>query len=239
MNDEKGYNGSEYEKLKCIWMSSLVIDYKLCDNQFDCENCMFDKVMRNLVTERKTEPAPTINVLNLISDKLSRIEYDNKIIYLKNNFIAKEICPNTFYLGINPFFVCFLDSLSSFILYGFRENIFTGQDLIQIFGPWGTITLPAPVGLLLYDQIGNPADDPWKSQWFAIAGVDGREIIKAGLSRPEWGKMRRRAADIIEEIKLQVPKIGDTMMDGGTRVRSLYQLVGNKRYLTILNSLSD
>ena len=33
--------------LKCIWMTSQQVAYKLCDKEFDCENCEFDKIFRN------------------------------------------------------------------------------------------------------------------------------------------------------------------------------------------------
>ena len=234
-NEEKKNN---YEKLKCIWMASNVIEYKLCDNQFDCEKCLFDKVMRNLLNENELRSAGISNVVNIISDKLQSIEYDNKIIYLKNNFIAKEICSNTFYLGINPVLICFLDSLSSFILFGCGENIFTGQQLIQIFGPWGEFSLLAPKNFLIYDKVGDSNDIPWKSQWLAIVGCDFQDIKKGSLSKEEWGRTHSRAIDIIEEIKSKVPKVGDTMHDGGTQIKSLHQLLGNKKYLAILNSFN-
>lgn len=36
------------EPMKCIWMEAGVVDYKLCDLEFDCENCPFDRSFRNL-----------------------------------------------------------------------------------------------------------------------------------------------------------------------------------------------
>jgi hypothetical protein len=237
MKNENGTK-SNYEMLQCIWMASQVIEYKLCDNQFDCEKCLFDKVMRNLLNEKESRATGISNVVNIISDKLRSIQFDDKIIYLKNNFVAKEICPNTFYLGINPLLICFLDSLSSLILYGCGENIFTGQQLIQIFGPWGEINLRAPKNFLIYDKVGDPNDIPWKSQWFAIIGCDNQEIYDGRLSKGEWSKIHVKAIDVIEDIKSQVPKVGDTMMDGGTQIRSLHQLVGNKKYVAILNTFN-
>lgn len=32
--------------LKCVWMLAKVVDYKLCDQAYDCEQCAFDQVMR-------------------------------------------------------------------------------------------------------------------------------------------------------------------------------------------------
>jgi hypothetical protein len=238
MDNENGYKNNNYEKLKCIWMASQVIEYKLCDHQFDCENCLFDKVMRNLLHEKETESTGKTNVANIISNKLRSIKYDNKIIYLKNNLVAKEICHNTFYLGINPILICFLDTVSSIMVSEYGKNIFTGQQIIQIIGAWGAFSLFAPMNFLIHDKIGDPTDNTLKSQWFAIIGGVQQEISSGQLYQEEWNKMHERAISTIEEIKLHVPKVGETMLDGGTQIKFLHQLVGNKRYINILNSLS-
>jgi len=237
MNNENKYKSNNYEMMKCIWMASGIVEYKLCNNQFDCENCQFDKMIRNLSNEKETQLPSAINVPNMILGQLRRIKYNDKIIYLKNDLIAREICPNTFYLGINPILISFLDTVSSMMVYETGKNIVTGQQVIQIFGTWGTISLSAPMNFLIYDKFGDPTNNPLNSQWFAIIGVVDQDISSGRLYQEEWDKMHGRAISIIEDIKSQVPKVGDTMMDGGTKIKFLHQLVGKKRYINILNSL--
>ena len=237
MNNKNVYKSNNYEMLKCIWMASNVVEYKLCDNQFDCENCQFDKMIRNLSNEKETQLPSTINVPNMILDKLRSIKYNDKIIYLKNDLIAREICPNTFYLGINPILISFLDTVSSMLVYETPKNIVTGQQVIQIFGTWGTISLSAPMNFLIYDKFGDPTNNTLNSQWFAIIGVVHQEISSSRLYQEEWDKMHERAISIIEDIKSHIPTVGETMMDGGAQNKFLYQLVGEKRYLNILDTL--
>ncbi len=38
--------------LKCVWMLAGVVDYKLCDHNYECEQCAFDRAIR----ERAAEP---------------------------------------------------------------------------------------------------------------------------------------------------------------------------------------
>lgn len=45
MSNKISYGNNIYENIKCIWMASDVVSYKLCDKEFDCENCQFNKVM--------------------------------------------------------------------------------------------------------------------------------------------------------------------------------------------------
>ena len=238
MNNQIELKRNKYEMLKCIWMTSGVIDYKLCDNNFDCENCPFDKVIRNLSNEKETQFNGMVDAANTIFNKLQSIKYDNNIIYLKNNLIAKEICANTFYIGINPILVSFLDNVNSMIVDECRKNISTGQQIIQINGDWGSVSISSPINFLIYNKVGDPTDNRLKSQWFAIMGAVHQDVVGSRLHQKEWDRMRAKAIGAIAEIKTQVPKVGDTMMDGGTQIKFLHQLVGKKRYIDMLNSLS-
>ncbi len=237
MNNQYEHRSTNYETLKCIWMASQVIEYKLCDNQFDCENCRFDKVMRNLLDEKEEQNTNMANIANTISNKLQSIKYDNKIIYLKNNLIAKEICNDTFYLGINPILISFLDSVSSLSVSECRKNILTDQQVIQILGDWGSVSLSSPMNFMIYDLLDFPIETLLEFQWVAIFGAVNQEVSKRRLCQDEWQTMHKKALNTIEEIKSHVPQVGTTMMDGGTQIKHLHQLVGKKRYINILNSM--
>jgi len=237
MNNKNKCKINYYESMKCIWMASQVVEYKLCDNNFDCENCQFDKVMLNYLDGKKAKPNEITNIADGISSSLNNIRYDDQIIYLKNNLIAKQICPNTFYFGINPIFISFLDTISSMTISECNKSLVTGQDIMQISGIWGSVNFSAPMNFLIYDVLGNPSYDLLKSQWVAIIGIADQEISKEKLYQKEWEKLHHDAINIIEEIKTQNPQVGSTMMDGGTQIEFLHQLVGKKRYLDILNSL--
>lgn len=236
MINENVHKSNNYESLKCIWMASQVIEYKLCDNQFDCENCRFDKVMTNLLNEKETQNTDISNIANTISNKLQSIKFDDKIIYLKNNLIAKEICSDTFYLGISPILISFLDSVSSLSVSECRKNILTDQQVIQILGNWGSISLSAPMNFMIYDLLDFPIDTLLEFQWVAIFGAINQEVSKGRLCQDEWQTMHKNALNTIEEIKSHVPQVGTTMMDGGTQIKFLHQLIGKKRYVNILNS---
>ncbi len=230
---------NNYENMKCIWMASQVVDYKLCDNQFECESCMFDKVIRNLVNKKEKQFGEILNAADVILNNLNSIGYDERIVYLKNNLVAKEICYNTFYLGINPILNCFLDSVSSIEVCERGRKITNGEDVIHISGSWGAVNLSAPIDFLIYDKGGDQTENQLKSQWLAIIGIENHQLDKGQLSKAEWTDLHKRALAIINEIKLSFPKVGDTMMDGGTHLKFLHQLVGNKKYINILNSLSE
>lgn len=39
--------GFEASSLKCCWMIAGIVDYKLCDRHYECDDCGFDQAMRN------------------------------------------------------------------------------------------------------------------------------------------------------------------------------------------------
>lgn len=238
MINESELKRNKYEMLKCIWMTSGVIDYKLCDNNFDCENCPFDRIIKNLSNNKERKFNGIVNDTNTILKKLQSIKYDENIIYLKNNLIAKEICVNTFYLGINPILVNLLDNVNLMTIEECRKNISAGEQIMQIEGNWGSIRVSSPINCLIYNKIDNPTDNPLKTEWFAIMGAVHKDVVSSRLHRKEWNKMHSKAIGAIAEIKTEAPRVGETMMDGGSQIKFLHQLIGNKRYIDILNSLS-
>ncbi len=42
---------------QCVWMKTGIVNFKICDNAFDCTTCAFDKAM-----SRKVEQKPTVLV---------------------------------------------------------------------------------------------------------------------------------------------------------------------------------
>jgi hypothetical protein len=37
----------EQGEKECVWMSAKVVNFKLCDRDFDCAGCYFDKAMKS------------------------------------------------------------------------------------------------------------------------------------------------------------------------------------------------
>ena len=238
MNNLNNSGNNYFEFMKCIWMSSNIIEYKLCDKNFDCENCSFDKVIRNLSNENNLWNNEQPNIINILMEKLRNIQFDDKIIYLKNCLIAKQIFANTYFLGINPIMINFLDNVSIFMEYKSSEMISSGKKFLNFIGEWGNVSLSAPMNFSIYDKVNNPTDDPMKSKWIAVVGAIRQEISLGELSKNGWFDLYKKSIGILDEIKTSYPKVGLTMQDGGVQINYLHQLVGKERYLDILQSLS-
>jgi glycine cleavage system H lipoate-binding protein len=62
MKHKNEWNGGD--TLKCIWMTAGVVDYKLCEQEYDCEHCAFDRAFRGVAPEHRPADMPGAEILN-------------------------------------------------------------------------------------------------------------------------------------------------------------------------------
>lgn len=235
MGNQKNLNNNNFQMLKCIWMSSGVVDYKLCDNNFDCENCLYDNGIRKIQGTANNAAESVTGIISEILNKMAGITFDSKIIYLKNHLIARQILPDNYYLGIDPVLISFIDHPDVTMELGTQSNISSEQVIMNFSGEWGKFTLTSPINYFNYDYVNNPLN----SKWFAMIKAEESEIKSASLNFTEWNLRHQSSIKIIEEIKSSYPYVGPTMYDGGRNVKDLYQIVGKKKYLELLELLAS
>ena len=240
MADKKNGNNKTFQDLKCIWMSSSVVEYKLCDKDFDCENCQFDKVIRNLAVDSKQQTSTSDNSVSVLDSLMKKVKnqvYESKNIYLRSQLMVKHLFADTYYLGINPIVLLFLDNINSVNDAGHHGYILKNQALFRVEGEWGYITFISPMNFTLLDKLNLNAEDILSNKWFAIISVDQPEFSTARIDRDQWYSNQVNSLNLLNEYKLNTPKIGATLMDGGVPVKNLNRLLGNTEYLKVLSKL--
>jgi hypothetical protein len=240
MADKNNGNNKSYQDLKCIWMSSNVVDYKLCDKDFDCEHCEFDKVIRNLTVDSRQQFSSTDNSISIIDSLMSRVKnqvYEPKNIYLKSQLMAKHLFADTYYLGINPIILLFLDNMNSVKDAGHQGYILKNQALFKVEGEWGYITFSSPMNFTLLDKLNLNAEDILSNKWFAIISAEEMEIGSARVNKEQWYSNQAASLNLLNDYKLNAPRIGTTLMDGGVPVKNLNRYLGNAEYLKVLSKL--
>lgn len=240
MAAKKNGNGKSFQDLKCIWMSSNIVQYKLCDKEFDCENCQFDRVIRNLSLDSDNVETIRDENFNPIDEIINRIKgqaFEPKNIYLKNQLVVKHLFANTYYIGINPLALNFLDNITAVKDGGHEGYILKNQALFRIEGEWGYITITSPMNFILLDKLNIKPEDLLTNKWFAIIGIQQPEITTSRISREEWQMSQVNSIKLLNDFKLSSPPIGATLMDGGTPVKHINRLLGNTEYLKLLSKL--
>jgi hypothetical protein len=233
-------NGKTYHDLQCIWMSSSVVDYKLCDKDFDCENCQFDKVIRNLAVDSKQQNSTGENTVSVIDSLIKKVKnqvYEPKNIYLKSQLVVKHLFADTYYLGINPIILLFLDNINTVKDAGRQGNILKSQALFKVEGEWGYITFTSPMNFTLLDKLNLNAEDILSNKWFAIISAGQPEISAAQIARDQWHANQVNSLTLLNDYKQNNPKIGATLMDGGVPVKNLNRYLGNTEYIKVLSKL--
>jgi glycine cleavage system H lipoate-binding protein len=93
-------------KKKCVWMEAGVVSYKLCDNNYDCPTCVYDRAMQSKVARQKevsvprtTEQAPDRLDATWV-DKMMRLPASRrKCRYMITGEVDRKLCPNAYECG--------------------------------------------------------------------------------------------------------------------------------------------
>jgi hypothetical protein len=227
--------------MNCIWMASELVKYKLCDKEYDCDNCEFDKVIRNLsvkmADDKTIKPAVGIKDEDLLEKLIKRVEceiFDEKIIYLKNQLVLKNLFGNAYYLGINPVVLYLLDEFSSFHEFNINE-IKRDQIIFTLEGSWGMKKFISPIDFMIIEKINFSQFS--LNKWYAIILFNGIDRDDYLLPLEEWMKNKYETLSILKKYLKKNPDIGQSMMDGGKRIKFLHQYLGRNNYMNLLNRI--
>ncbi|MDY6863246.1 MAG: glycine cleavage system protein H [Thermodesulfobacteriota bacterium] len=102
-NELKGL-GLFGDEMQCIWMRAGVVNFKLCNNAYDCNNCSFDKAFNKLTRENRdaiSKGEPLGDKKNRISvnwqERFQKLPSDlRKCRHMLNGRVPNKICTNNF-----------------------------------------------------------------------------------------------------------------------------------------------
>ena len=225
-------------EMKCIWMTSQQVAYKLCDKEFDCDNCEFDKAFRNhSIKMDEQESDQNYAATDLLQNVIKRVEeecYDESLIYLKNQVVIKKLFGNAYYLGINPIILYLIEEVNSIQEFP-KNDIKKDQVIFTLQGNWGKKDFISPINFLIIGKISISPRKFNQNKWHSVILFNDNEMEDIQLTKDDWIKEKN---NIISYLKNQIknkPGIGNSLMDGGEPVQFLYQYLGKNDYLNLLN----
>ena len=231
-----------YENMKCVWMSSGVVEYKLCDKDFDCENCPFDKVIRNLSDRSiQNDQSYTSDINNdliyLIIKNIESEKFENYLITLNNHLILKNFFPNRYYIGIDPLMRYLFDETTSILFCTDRKTVKRGTSIFRISGEWGDLNVISPVDFILLEKINNNDNKHDIKQWLGIIETSEDKIDKCRVSESDFRGHKDFIVNYLSNYVKGFKIAGQTMHDGGRPVKFLHQRIGRESYIQLLYSL--
>jgi hypothetical protein len=242
MSKNNSSEPANYNSMKCIWMSSSTIEYKLCDKNFDCDNCVFDKIMRNInpeISELNSNDIkdPQRNVIKKKIDLLNSINYSPGYHYMGNSIVLKKLFDKTYYLGLDKAAYLFLDNLKEYEFQSAGSGIKKGNSLLKLWGEWGETQVVSPIDFIIVDKLKHNIDDFKVNTWLSLVDADPDEVSQSQLTEDEYSKNLENLRNKLLEFENGFNFLGARMNDGGVNVKFLYQVTGIVKYREFLNLL--
>lgn len=225
--------------MNCIWIGLL--KQKICNQEFDCENCEFDKIFRILSAKMNENIIKTQSIgsqgEDILESLITKIEYepfDKNVLYLKNQLVIKNLFGNAYYLGVNPIVLSLLDDYNS-IRDFYNSEIKRDQIIFLLEGKWGTKEFVSPINFMIIKKINF---SQFKlNKWYAIILFNELDKEYVFFSEKDWLKEKKNLLTTLKEYKYKIPQIGQSMLDGGEKIIYLHQYLGSKKYLNLLNDI--
>ena len=225
-------------EMKCIWMTSQQVVYKLCDRNFDCENCEFDKAFRNhSIKMNEQQLEQKFASTDLLENFIKRVEeddYDDKLIYLKNQLVIKKLFGNAYYLGINPIILYLIEEVNSIQEFP-KNDIKKDQVIFTLHGNWGKKEFISPINFLIIGKISISPGKFNQNKWHSVILFNDNEVENIQLTKDDWITEKNNIIFYLKNQAENKPGIGYSLMDGGEPVKFLYQYLGKNEFLNLLN----
>jgi len=225
--------------MNCIWIGLL--KHKLCNHEFDCENCEFDKIFRSLSAQMSDDninfravKTPGEDMLENLISKIENESFDNKVLYLKNQLVIKNLFGNAYYLGVNPIVLYLLDDFDSINDF-YNNEIKRDQMIFLLKAKWGMKQFISPINFMIIKKINF--SEFKLNKWYAIILFNEFDKENFLLSEEDWLKEKNNLLNILNDYKFNNPQIGQSMLDGGEKIKYLHQFLGEKKYLKLLDSI--
>lgn len=206
------------ETLKCIWMTAGVVDYKLCEQEYDCEHCAFDRAFRG------TAPVSTnVERFNNVADEQGyrldgatfyhpahlwlRVEEEGRIRVGLDDF-GQKLTGRIYSVRLpQPDTAVEGDSGCWSVMHGLGETILAG-------GISGKVVEVNRKLELLPSMINS---DPYGKGWALLVEPDD---LPASLKSLYYGgRVRRWIADEVHRLRrlldMSCAELGVTLPDGG------------------------
>jgi hypothetical protein len=220
--------------IMCLWMKYGDVDYKICDKNFECENCNFEK---HMLSELKLKGSLQEEIENMFSLGEHSVTFAHPYYHFSCGLTARNFLKNNYYIGIEPFIAKFIDERSS-LRYGTPDIVVNkGEPILNIFNGWGNVTVKAPFNFCFVEKLEVNSNIPKDLRWFAIIEAERHEILSSSVNRKSYfDKLFDTKLNLINLLRTY-ESAGVTMYDGGTVLENWSDILGKSTYRTLLEKL--
>jgi hypothetical protein len=109
------------------------------------------------------------------------------------------------------------------------------QIIFTLEGSWGMKKFISPIDFMIIEKINFSQFS--LNKWYAIILFNAIDRDDYLLSLEEWMKNKYETLSILKKHLKKNPDIGQSMMDGGKRIKFLHQYLGRNNYMNLLNRI--
>lgn len=236
------------DAMKCVWMTSGIISYKLCSLDFMCEDCVFDRVMHNAAGSNDMDGPLTPDVL---TSGPSSNRLDGSLFYHKNHCWVKVVNPYEVVIGINGILAKLMYGIKTVVLPRVGDPVIKNQVFAHIMLEKHIFPLIMPVNgeitainATLEKQPELLRTEFREKGWLVTIKAYNLEKelrnLSFGSKAMEWYRAKDRNINeaIHAAYNINRENIGATMHDGGELVLNASQILTSEQFGTVLDELS-
>lgn len=234
----------EYES-KCVWMGTGLINYKLCTRNYQCEDCIFDRVMRNdfgsVDAERLPRSEPAFE---------GRPGLQEALFFNRQHCWARVENPALVRMGIDGILTNFVVRVRAVSLPKPGDRVEQGRVFAHVIQEKHVLELICPVSgvvssvnSMLHKSPELIIDDSWESGWLVAVQPDN---LEHDLQKLLFGKKARQWYETCEQALLETVGsmidasgcgLGPTLADGGEQVGSVADMLSPEQYYRVIESI--
>jgi len=254
----------------CIWVDAGLISYKLCDREFECEDCQFDQVMRQESRRgSRTPPGPkslsgggespdasstyretlATMVRGFLSNSISSTLRSDRL-YTKNHLWIMKTGDDNYRIGLDNYVVSLFPDVWTIILPQTGTLSRRRAPLAWVILEDGTVVVRSPlegkVSRSNFQLRESPTllnSDPYESGWICeVSAIERKAVDSFFFDEPKAkaffdNQFLDLEKTLASDLEHNSDHVGVTMMDGGTKQKSLNDILGSKKYVAMLKKL--
>ena len=264
MSNSSGQNIIPENEFRCQWMDAGVVEYKLCDKKFLCDQCAFDLEIRFHQHSVECQSVPIAatapsdfgrqfrfeDIVKRRLDTLCAYPLPDDRLYHRNHFWMKANEKGIYRFGMDVAAANLWQPIMSVVVSRVPNEVKRMDPYCWIMLSEGAISLRAPVdGLLMRfnpEIVRQPSlitTDPFGKGWLMEMSLKNRargmnDFYRADEIQETQRRSLASLANNLEEAYSQTrPAVGITMNDGGIAMQNIENILGAKTYFEIVSRI--
>jgi hypothetical protein len=224
----------KFDDIKCLWMICGAVDYKLCDSDFECEKCSFEKEM---LSKLKIKGSVQEEIENMFGYGQHAVSFSHPHYHFRSGLAARNFISNNYYLGLEPFIVKFIDKHSLLKYCSSANSVTKGEPILNISNGWGEVNVLAPFSFNFIEKLEIDNIFSRDSHWFAIIEAERFDVLENSINKKVYfDKLYETKMNLFNLMRTS-ESTGMTMYDGGTFLENWSDVLGKNTYRNLLEKL--